>query len=75
MQSSANTGPSLSDLISKYLKSECEFDSFPLELRQQSFKLCIFELLPDLWVADENHFMQAAFTREAMNEFKRLHGH
>lgn len=33
----------------------------------------MFEFLPEVWVSDDQYYMEAVFTREAYNDFKKLH--
>lgn len=63
----------LEALVAKYLTSKCEFDTFPQQLRQTQFKVSVFEFLPEVWVSDDQYYMEAVFTREAYNDFKKLH--
>ena len=71
MTNSANNTQTCSSLVCRYLESGCNFDSFPFEVKNQSLKLLIFELMPEFWVADAASFIPATLTRKAYGELKR----
>ena len=61
-------------LITAFLNSNFDFEAIPLQLRN-SMRVCVWENIPNMFVCDGYHFMEAVFTKEAVNEFRKNSPH
>jgi len=49
---------------------QAEGNDFAEELRQP-MRLFVYETLPYLWLSDGFHYIEAHFTKESLNEFRK----
>lgn len=57
-----------------FLENECNWDSFPTNF-QKPFKMYIEEIIPMIRLSDGFHFIEAVFTKESINSFRKLNSH
>lgn len=64
----------LKPVISHFINSGCDFNAVPLELRK-SLRLFVIDNIPYMWLSDGFHFIEALFTKDAVNEFRKNYPH
>ena len=64
----------LKPIIASYINSNFDFEAIPLNLRKH-MRLSVQENIATFWVNDGFHFLEAQFTKDAINEFRKSYSH
>lgn len=57
-------------VVQSFLNTGCDFAEVPQELRRQ-MRVYVHDNIPHLWLCDGYHYMEAQFTKEAINDFRK----
>lgn len=60
-------------LLEAYLSSNCNFNELPPGIKKQGMRVYIHDNIPSTWLGDGFNFIEAHFTKEAINEFRKNH--
>ena len=64
----------LQPCVVSYLNSNYDFNSIHLQLRRP-MRLAVFDLIPSIWLSDGFHYIEALFTKDEVNEFRKNYTH
>jgi len=60
----------LKPTVAAFLNSGCDFNEVPSSLKKQ-MRVYVHDNIPHLWLCDGYNFMEAHFTKDAINEFRK----
>ncbi len=63
----------LKALLEAYLSSNCNFNDLPPGIKKQNMRVYIHDNIPYIWLCDGHNFIEAHFTKEAINEFRKTY--
>lgn len=64
----------LKPLVTTYINSNFDFEAIPQHMRK-TMRVCVQENIVCMWVSDGFHFIEAVFTKDAVNEFRKTYQH
>lgn len=59
-------------IISAYLNAGCNFSEMPSALKKP-IRVTVNENIMNIWLSDGFHYIEAHFTKDAINEFRKNH--
>lgn len=62
----------LKPLVAAFINADFNFNEISAELKKP-MRIYIHDNIPLIWLSDGYHFMEGHFTREAINEFRKIH--
>lgn len=60
----------LKPTVEAFLNSGCDFNEVPMALKKQ-MRVYVHDNIPHIWLSDGYHFVEAHFTKEAINDFRK----
>lgn len=64
----------LKPFLSAFINNNFDIHAVPLALKK-STRLFIYDLIPYVWLSDGYHFIEAFFTKESINDFRKQYSH
>jgi Shelterin complex subunit, TPP1/ACD len=64
--------PRLKPALAAYLNSGCDFSEVPAE-QKRPIRVYVHENIPKVWLSDGHQYLEARFTKDAMNDFRKNH--
>jgi len=60
--------------LSAFINNKFDFEAIPLALKK-STRLYVHDYIPYVWLSDGYHLIEAYFTKESINEFRKNYSH
>jgi len=67
--------PKLHSYLQLFMKTGCDFENAFPKQAIKPFRLFVYENIPMVMLGDGFHFMEAEFTKDAINTFKKEYNH